>query len=214
MGLAISVGVLADLLIHDAEGAEWMSEDLAAANRVLVAAGLPAHDEPRQLPPLAHRAALRSMPYSFIHHLRRAYAHCVNTPEWIATPLPEGVDPAQDPVLDAEVTMFSSHLLCHSDAEGFYLPIDFTEVLFDESDDHDLPGGMLGSSYRLRDELVRVAPSLGIALQGDALSDAEAARIGRLTLKDEGLYRELASWLALYEAARLSIEHKTAVVLH
>jgi len=212
MGLAISVGVFADLLIHDTEGAEWMAEGLAAANRLLASNGLPSHDEPRTLPKMASRAALRSLPYSFIHHLRRAYAHCVNTPGWIAAPWPPGDDPTHDPVLDAETTMFSSHLLCHSDAEGYYLPIDFKEVLFAEADDHELPGGMLGSSYRLRDELVRVAPSLGIELQGHVLSDAEAARIGRLTLKDEGLYRELASWLALYEAARLSIEHGPAIV--
>jgi hypothetical protein len=30
--------------------------------------------------------------------------------------------------------------------------------------------------------------------------------------EDEGLYREIESWLLLYESARLSIAHGTAIV--
>jgi len=75
-------------------------------------------------------------------------------------------------------------------------------------------GGMLGSSYKLREELVTVAPALGIFLLGDELSDEEADRIsGRIDAED-GLQRELMAWLAAYEACRLSIEHKTAMVFN
>jgi hypothetical protein len=83
----------------------------------------------------------------------------------------------------------------------------------DPTDDHELPGGMLGSSIRLRAELIQVAPALGISLtfSGD-LADAEAERINALGESDEGLYRELTSWIALYEASRISIEHRTAIV--
>ncbi|CKR85698.1 Uncharacterised protein [Mycobacterium tuberculosis] len=108
-----------------------------------------------------------------------------------------------------------SHLVCHSDAEGFYVPVDFDEVLYSEpDDDKQLAGGMLGSSYRLRDELVLVAPALGINLTDGELSDEEVARIGRLIDADEGLHREYVSWLRLYESARLSIAHKTAIVFN
>ncbi|AGU48555.1 hypothetical protein VAPA_1c14430 [Variovorax paradoxus B4] len=212
MGLSIGVGMLADLLANDPEGAEWLNEGFAAANRKLAEAGLPPHVEPRELPPIESRAQLDGLPYSFIHHLRRAYAHRVRSPGWMAAPLPEGTDPTEDATLEDVASGFDSHLLCHSDAEGFYLPVDFEEVLFAEEDETDLPGGMLGSSYRLLEELVLVAPALGIALSNGQLSDAEAARLGASGEDEEGLYREIESWLLLYESARLSIAHKTAIV--
>ena len=174
MGLAICVGILADLIENDPESAEHFEADFAAANRKLAEAGLPPHVEPRTLPPLESRAPLDGLPYSFIHYLRRAYAHRVTTPGWIATPLPEDADPTED--------------------------------------ETDLPGGMLGSSYRLLEELVLVAPALGITLSDGELSDEEAARLGDSMGEDEGLYREIESWLLLYESARLSIAHKTAIV--
>ena len=212
MGLAISVGALCDLLQNDAEGAEWMEQGLAAANRLLGAAGLPLHTEPRSLPPMASRASLQSAPYSFLHYLRRAYACRLRDAGWTARPLESGEDPAEDPALEAVLETFESHLVCHSDAEGFYLPIDFADVLFSDGADPELPGGMLGSSQRLLQELVFVAPALGIQLQAGQLSDDEAERVDAVACGGEGLHREFASWLALYEAARLSLEHRTAIV--
>lgn len=215
MGLAISVGALAELLEEDPEGAEWMEESFAAANRLLAAAGLPLHTEPRVLEPLQSRASLCSFPYSFIHYLRRAYAYRVDSPNWVAAPLDEDEDPSEDEVLEEVAERFESHLLFHSDAEGFYLPVDFDDVLVADPADEEaaVPGELLGSSYRLMEELVLVAPALGIALTVDGqLSDAEAARIDEIACSGEGLCREIASWLALYEAARLSIQHKTAIV--
>ncbi|MEC5385759.1 hypothetical protein VVD49_08490 [Uliginosibacterium sp. H3] len=212
MGLAISVGYLADILEHDPEGAEWFEEGMTAANKLLNAAGLPSHTEPRVLPPLVSRASLCSFPYSFIHYLRRAYAYRSEDPDWIATPVKDGIDPGSDPAIEEALESFSSHLLCHSDAEGYYLPVDFHDVLFADDEADDLPGGMLGSSYRLLEELVLVAPALGIDLQDGLLSDVEAERINQVTHSDEGLHREYASWLALYDSAQLSIQHGSAIV--
>jgi hypothetical protein len=212
VGLAISVGVLADLLENDPEGAEWLEEGLASANQVLEAAGLPPHAEPRSFPAMASRASLCSFPYSFIHHLRRAYAHRLRDAGWTAQPLEDGADPTRDPMLEAAQGTFESHLLCHSDAEGFYVPIDFVDVLFSGDEEPALPGGMLGSSYRLLEELVLVAPALGIELHAGVLSDDEAARVDGLACGDSGLHREYASWLSLHEAARLSIQYRTAIV--
>ncbi len=215
LGLAIGVGVLAELLEEDPEGAEWMEDGFAAANRLLAAADLPLHTEPRVLAPLESRASLDSFPYSFIHYLRRAYAYRVDSPNWVATPLDEGDDPSADEVLEEVAERFESHLLFHSDAEGFYLPVEFDDVLVADPGDEEaaVPGELLGSSYRLREELVLVAPALGITLTGDGhLSDAEAARIDGIACSDDGLCREMASWLSLFEAARLSIQYKTAIV--
>ncbi|SCX73138.1 hypothetical protein [Variovorax sp. EL159] len=215
MGLAISVGTLAYLLENDTEGAEWRQEELAVANKLLASADLPPHAEPRELPPLHSRASLRSFPYSYIHYLRLAYAYRAQSPDWMATPLPDGVDPTDDPVVEDALFDSESHLIRHSDADGFYVPVDFEEVLYSDPDDEkEVVGGMLGSSYRLRDELVLVAPALGITLVDGQLSDEEAKRINGLVDVDEGLHREYASWLLLYEAARLSIAHKMAIVFN
>lgn len=226
MGLAVCVGMLAELLEDDPESAEGFEEELAEVNCVLAAAGLPPHTEPRGPLDLDSRASIDGFPYSFIHYLRRAYAHRVLSPDWMATPLADDVDPTADPKIQALLDGCESHLLCHSDAEGFYVPVDFDEVLFDgdggdeEEAEGDadieepagLPGGMLGSSQRLLEELVFVAPALGIRLDDGRLSDEEAERIDALIDEDDGLYREYVSWLLLYESARLSIEHRTAIV--
>jgi hypothetical protein len=212
MGLSISVGTLAWLEGQDPEGAQWLRESLEVANEMLADAGYPAHQEPATLPPLDSRAKLDGLPYSFIHYLRRAYARRKADPAWVATPLGDDEDPAADDVLEEEYDMVESHLLCHSDAEGYYLPVDFADVLFAESEDVGLPGGMLGSSYRLMEELVFTAPALGIHLDNGQLSDAEAERIASAAQEENGCYRELESWLLLYECARLSIAHKTAIV--
>ena len=226
MGLAVCVGMLAELLEDDPESAEGFEEELAEVNRVLAAAELPPHTEPRGPLELDSRASIDGFPYSFIHYLRRAYAHRVLSPDWVATPLADDVDPTADPKIQALLDGCESHLLCHSDAEGFYVPVDFDEVLFDgdggdeEEAEGDadieepagLPGGMLGSSQRLLEELVFVAPALGIRLDDGRLSDEEAERIDALIDEDDGLYREYVSWLLLYESARLSIEHRTAIV--
>lgn len=212
MGIAVAIGALADLLEHDEEGAAWLEEDLAAANGVLAQEGLPAHAEPRTLQAPAPRTSITSFPYSYIHYLRRAYAHRLADPSWIASPLQDNLDPADDPLVQDELDLLRSHLICHSDAEGFYLPIDFADVLIEDADEPSLPGAMLGSSYRLLEELCLVAPTLGIRLSDGQLADDEAARIDALAGRGNGIHRELCAWLALYEAARLSIELKTAIV--
>jgi hypothetical protein len=214
MGLAVEVGFLATLLDDDPEGGEWLREGLAVANRILALEGLPTHSEPETLPPLQSRACVTSFPYSFLHYLRYAYACRIVAPDWIATPLPDDFNPLEAKEVDDQINLIASHLICHSDCEGYYLPVDFSEILVSEKEpeEDDLPGGLLGSSYRLQEELVLVAPALGIRLENGVLSDDEAARINELADRDDGLFRELLVWLALYEAARLSIEYRTAIV--
>ena len=209
MGLAVSTGVLADLLQNDAEGAAYIQEQLGVVNRVLADNGLPAHQEPTEVPPTIRRDAVSGFPYSFLHHLRRAYAHAVSHPSWKASPFPPDADPADDPVLEEEAGMLESHLLCHSDAEGFYVPVDFDEVLMDEQG--ELAGGLLGSTHTLQRELARVAPALGIELVDGVLGDAQVAAIQRRSDQEDGLHIELMVWLCLFEACNESIVHRTAI---
>lgn len=210
MGLAVSVGSLADLNANDPEGAEWLRDALSRVNALLAENNHPAHTEPEDLPALQSRAALESYPYSFLHYLRRFAAHASEHPNWTPKPFPKSEDPADDPVVERAAAMFDSHLLCHSDCEGFYVPIEFDSPLFSLGKD-PVPGGMLGSSQGLMRELVAIAPFLGITLQGNSLSDAEAERINS-GLEHEGpFWIESSVWLSLFEAARLSIEHRTAI---
>ena len=209
MGLGICVGMLADLIERDEKGAQWLRKSMEAVNRCLQAEGAPQHSEPEKLDALTNRAQIRGFPYSFIHYLRYAYAYRVADANWIASPLPDQVSPTKDDTVESETEQFISHLLCHSDAEGFYVPVDFHDLIMGD----DLPGGFLGSSYRLLDELRVVAPALDITLEEDGqLSDEEAKRLNEVAADNSGLYRECCTWLALYEAARLSLKHSTAIV--
>jgi hypothetical protein len=56
-----------------------------------------------------------------------------------------------------------------------------------------------------------MAPALAINLEGEVLSDAEANKIRSDVESESPLWIEKAVWLTLFEAARLSIEHKTAI---
>lgn len=212
MGLAIETGMLADLLDADPEGAEFVEESLNGANEVLKELGLPTHDEPRTSPSETSRAGLEGFGYSSIHHLRRYYAYITKDPKWTPTPFPEDQDPTEDPVVEEISEQLQSHLLCHSDCEGLYLPIDFSEVIIDPTNEDRVVGGLLGSSYRLMDELIRVAPALGIDLVDGQLTDEQAEVINEAVEEEGPLERELMVWIALFEAARISIKHKTAIV--
>jgi hypothetical protein len=208
MGLAISVGYLNDLERNDAEGAAWFRENLKKLSAILEQNGLPAHQESVDLPELGSRAACDSFPYSFLHYLRRVYAHAKRDSTWRAEPLEAGHDPTEDDVLDEEMFMFESHLLNHSDAEGYYVPQEFEDVIYADT----VPGGMTGSSQHLLRELIRAASALGITLENGELSDAEAERINSVGESDTGLYRENTVWITMFEAARLSIKYNTLIV--
>lgn len=211
MGVNFSVGMLADLMQHDSEGAKSFKQSLNNINAVLAENDLPEHNEPIELPDLESRAELDGYPYSFLHHLRRVYARCINDPDWVPVVLPEGDDVANDPIVDEESCMFESHLLCHSDCEGFYLPVKFEEIIIDEKDLERIEGGSIGSSYQLHDELISIADKLNIKLVDKQLYDNEVEKIHQQVESETGLWIEKLMWLALFEASRLSIQHNTAI---
>ena len=218
MGLAIGVGVLADLIIHDPEGADWTRRSLAGLNAALQRAGLPEHHEPERFVRAPHTSmrSCTSFPYSFLHYLRRAFAH---VREGLPVPDDDTLRPEHDQVVEDASTMFDSHLLCHSDAEGFYVPIDlssrpgnraeFAEPIFDD----DVPGGMLGSSHALLRELIEVAPHIGVTL--DNARPTPACEAALQAIEDSGpLWRERLVWYTLFEAATISVEYNTLIVFH
>ncbi len=208
MSLTTVVGYLATAG-DDEDGKRWFLGQLEIMNRLLAAHGLPPHHEPENLPPLSSPQPWGEMGYSYLHRLRRVAAYRTLDSTYLATPFPEDARAADDPVIEQVGAKLDSHLLCHSDCEGFYLPIDFPKVLVEEH----LAGGYLGSSIYLKRELTLVAPALGVQLDAaGSLSGEEAERLYALTEEEDGLYREITAWLDLYDAARLSLAHGSAIV--
>lgn len=206
MGLAIGVGVLADLLHNDAEGAVFMRKRIEKLNTILEAQGLKRHEEPEKLPYFVTRS-VRSFPYGFLHYLRRAYACAIE-----GVPLRKGDMTKEDSdfVMEATLNVMDSHLLSHSDCEGFYIPQPFPSPLCDNT----LPGGFAGSCQTLIKELVRVAPLLGIRCEGETLPKSEAEKLASIEDGAEPLWREKMVWFSLFEAARFSIAKGTLLVFH
>ena len=207
MGLAIIVGVYAEA-DDDPDWREHLDEELGRLNGVLAEHGVPRHRERDLDAPPVSRAICDGFPYAYLHYLRRVYAHVAADPEYVAAPLADGVDPTQDPILETAYSSRPSHLLQHSDCEGYYVPVDFNDVIF--CDEKVVAGGMIGSSYQLRKELMRCARALGIQLDGTTLSDVEAERVNALA-EESPLGQEYMAWIALFEAARLSIENRVVI---
>lgn len=227
MGLSIEVGFLADMLSADEEGAQWFRGELIRLNSFLQSSGLSAHVEPEQCPIWS----ADMLGYSGLHCLRRLAAHIDLRG---SLPEPGGNDSADDRTLNRYYKLWDDrtptfvarmlgkpkkvghydHLIHHSDAEGFYVPQDFPEVLF-PPEDLRIPGGMVGSSIRLLDEVQRLAAILELPLDMDEEHDAlwEAAESqgeGELRWQRYGV--ESFICLRLYRAAESSIKHSSLIV--
>ncbi len=228
MGLALSVGILADLRENDEDGYEYFKSQLEALNRYLQRTNIREHMEPED----CEVWSADMFGYSGLHYLRRIAAHLDLTGR---LPSPGGDDSSKDPILekyyqaaDGVRASFISrllgkqkdfkrsfdHLILHSDAEGFYLPIDFPGVLFPD-DSFEIAGCMVGSSYQLLRVCERIAAALEIPPDLDETSDAlwEAADSqGEGSVKWERYGIETFSCVCLRRGCRKSIESKAALV--
>src|SRR5262245_41036074 len=147
MGLSMSVGALAFAKDEEADSYQWLLEEFEEVNRVLRANGLPEHVEPEKVPRFRSRSTYVGQPYAMLHYLRRAVAHAIRRRK--LRPLPPDTDPTTDDLYDSVLFACESHVICHSDCEGFYVPVDFPAPLYDnlpDSDPHCVHGGILGSS--------------------------------------------------------------------
>jgi hypothetical protein len=216
MGLSMSVGCLAFSRKEDPEAYELLRESFQAVNRLLLSVGLPAHEEPEKLPRMKNRFKHLGQPYGWLLYLRRAVAHAIRGRTQLK-PLGKGKNPEKDPLYHDVLFSVDSHIVCHSDCEGFYVPVDFLNPLYDDLPDEDprcVEGGILGSSQAVLRELVRVAPLLGISVAGDALSDKDFKQIHDKPEEGTALWIERQVWLEFFEAARLSIRYRTAIVFN
>lgn len=226
MGLSICVGLLADLREEDVEGYEHLKEQLALANLVLARAGRSPHVEPEAAEPWS----AEMFGYAGLHYLRRVAAHLKLRG---ALPAPGDEHVASDAVIQEYGDLAMGvrrglkrllgkgkprrqrfdHLLLHSDAEGFYLPVDFDEVLH-AADGVALAGGMLGSSQQLLRECLALRDALGIPEELDPDADHLWDVVERQG-QGSGWERygvEAFSCVRLLHGAKLSVERGAALV--
>lgn len=238
MGLVLVVGVMHEDYT-DEEGAEWLREDFDHLNTLLRAAGLPEHQEPRDLDgrePLE----FEMYGYSGLHYLRR-YASLLWAGE-TPTPVPQGADHTHGSRVDAYWQELSAaygkaaeadrwplvhqssdgrpnfdHLLFHPDHSGFYLPVDFKPVVIAPDPDDDQDQIYACSSVALGRECVRLAESLGLSLDMDPESEKlwfAPENVGNLPPDAPRWQRfgiESFTCSRLYHACRASVETGAAL---
>jgi hypothetical protein len=209
MGLAVSVGNPGTG--YDEEGEEHYRRQFEKVAAALAAKG---HEwtPPNTAPPVGQaRRHVGSFPYSCLHYLRRAYA--LKYEGRPVTPVVDGDLKSADRYVDDAASMFDSHLLCHADDAGYYVPISMSDPAFLPRESGIAGGAIVGSSHGLLDELRRIAADVGVRLEPDGtLSDAEAQRLGD---NDGDPYAtEQMVWLTLHETCRVSVATGHAVVFH
>ena len=148
--------------------------------------------------------------YSGLHTLRRLTVHLAETGT-LPGSLEEARMAADDPLLKkayrgwpGEPAGPFDHLIRHSDCEGYYVPVDFGQVIVDER----LAGGYLGSSVRLLAETRRIAAALDLPEGLDPDSEEVFGACDTGTRAAEGWQRygiESYVCLRLIQAARHSI---------
>jgi hypothetical protein len=195
-----------------------------------MAAGYKPHREPAELD-ASLDFSCDMWGYSGLHHLRRIAAYAARG---LPLPPPVAEGAADDPVLKsyyAEVTrspgfvarLFRSpsgnslrfqHLIVHSDAAGYYVPQDFSKVVF-PAESLKIPGAMIGSVPRLQEECRALAKLLEIPDGLDAESDevleaAEDPGSGAVRWQKYGI--ESFSCIRLLAACQSSLSTGAAIV--
>jgi hypothetical protein len=157
--------------------------------------------------------------YSGLHYLRRIAAHLASGNGLS----PPGDDKASDdPILRGLYAQFRNpsrskqfqHLIHHSDADGFYLPLAFQDVIL-PSPALRVAGEMLGSSVALLEECSELAKTLELPLDLDPESDEvqnAADWQGQGDTKWQHYGVESLTCLALYRACQVSLGSGYAIV--
>ena len=223
MGLVICVGLSPEVREGDPEYMEYFDGQVEAVNNILDAFGLPEYQEPFDIEE-ERTFECEMYGYSGLHYLRRLAAHLALKGE---LPPPGDEDAGSDTVLndynrifDASFTqgkatgMPFQHLIIHGDAEGYYLPVEFEDVLIPDAS-LEIAGGMIGSSHALLRECRELAQALeipeGLSLEDEALWVAVENQ-GRGETKWEQYGIESHACLCLLRACEVSVETGAAIV--
>lgn len=161
--------------INDEAFIEKVPADLKAINVALKAAGVKSHKEKL---PLQREKTWQAVigSYSSLHFLRRFAAVLAVTGK-IPDPLPKRKSPSETGDVDLywnqreadDVVFQFDHLMAHSDADGYYIPVDCPIVLKMPSTEEGI-----GSSVRLKRECDTLAHHLEFPLPCDIDFDDDA----------------------------------------
>ncbi|MFD8708059.1 hypothetical protein ACFV1W_36690 [Kitasatospora sp. NPDC059648] len=201
MGLSISVGLL---------GTPELRDDAEVLHRALGAEGV-VWREPVAAPGGPAEVFSAGFPYSYLAGLRRVYVlHRLGEPVTGARGVSREQYEADLELVDDETVMFDSHLLCHADHAGYYVPAEsaFEDPLF-LPEEADVPGaGMVGSSGALLAELQGFAAAIGIRPAADgSLDPAESRRLEALP-GDDPFEPEVFAWHQLFRACSGQPRHR------
>jgi hypothetical protein len=225
MGLALEVGMLADLKAADEEGYQHFADQFSRLNAVLEAQDIGQHVEPKALDGLF---SCSMFGYTGLHFLRRIGMYAA---------LGRGLPPpgtrdsymAREAGEDYFLRYYSGenlafqHLIVHSDAEGFYIPLDFKRVV----EAPEITGGYVGSTQRLQAECRELAAALeipaGLEPESDELFEAVDRQFnGPETGDDANAAQPAPRWksyaietytcLQLLAACEASLKSKAAIV--
>jgi hypothetical protein len=222
MSLALEVGILADLKGEDEGGFEHCKEQFAIVNKALSMAGLPEHEEPEDL---GGKDVwwTQMLGYYGLHYLRRLAVYLSAGKD---LPPPGDDNAPKDPLMDKFYQpkgLFSrkpkfdkrfDHLLLHGDAEGYYLPLEFEDVVT-PPEDLGVAGWWIGSSNRLMKECEELAAALELPLEMDIESEKllqASMEQGKGQAKWEKYGIESFTCLRLHRASVKSLELGAAIV--
>jgi hypothetical protein len=193
VSLGVNVFALAYMKKADAEGEAFLRSSFTRINLALARRGLPEHREPETVTGGSIlRGVLVNMSYASFQELGRCLVRCRSA-------APSRSPQAREGQQQKALIGLASHLLCHANNAGFYVPVDFAEPLHAALDEPALPGGLVGSSQRLLAELLELAPHLGVDPD-----HPEAVEPGK---------RLHEGWHTLHACARVSVAHGTAIWL-
>ncbi|WP_188301438.1 hypothetical protein [Streptomyces sp. CBMA156] len=215
MGLSISVGILYDQARNDAEGFEYHRSAFARLGRALKAEEI-SWQEPEITDPPGTRTFSGGFPYGYLTQLRRILVLTdFGEPVTSALEVSEHQYDLDCEKVRDEMTRFDSHLLCHSDSAGYYVPVDFEDPLFLPDEAEVAGAGIVGSSQRLLAELAGMASSIGIDLDdgGVPFATGEAGPAADPAM-DRPFETERFAWYQLHRACLASIAGGHAIVFH
>ncbi len=234
MGMYIVVGALVSSQ-EDPEGFKAWQEEFALLNRALKEAGLPEHEEPAD-PTVMRSWSVRAYNWNVgMNFLCRLAVYL-----WEGRLLPPPGNPAivptheNEPLMDEYLSLGMgdarrggprfNHLLLHRIGCGYYVPMEFEEVIYPEGQLGDQVGGMIGSSVKLKRELEILAEALGLPLDQDPDSRKlwevadEQGRAGDCNWKGQYDWQryglESIACVQLYQACLKSIEKGAAIVFN